>query len=98
MRNQKIFRSIVENIGNVGLKRPITVREGSAVQDKDYDLICGQGRMEAFIQMGKKTIPAIVVDATEEEALIMSLVENLARRQHRTMDLLQAVEIQSQRL
>jgi ParB family chromosome partitioning protein len=93
VRNQKIFESIAKNIKDVGLKRPITVREGSSVRGKDYDLVCGQGRMEAFIQMGRKTIPAIVIDASEEEALLKSLVENLARRQHRTMDLLQAVEI-----
>ena len=93
VRNQKIFQTIADNIRDVGLKRPITVRLGSSVKDKDYDLICGQGRMEAFIQIGQKKIPAIVIDASEEQALIMSLVENLARRQHRTMDLLQGVEI-----
>ena len=93
VRNQKIFHSMAESIRDVGLKRPITLRQGSAAKDKDYDLICGQGRMEAFMQMGKKAIPAIVIDASEEQALIRSLVENLARRQHRTMDLLQGVEI-----
>ena len=93
VRNQKIFQSIVKNIEDVGLKRPIIVRQGSVAADKEYDLICGQGRMEAFMQLSKKTIPAIIVDANEEEALIMSLVENLARRHHRTMDLLQGVEI-----
>ena len=42
---------------------------------------------------GQTDIPAIVIDATQEQALIMSLVENLARRQHRATDLLQGVEI-----
>ena len=93
VRNQKIFQSIAKNIEIVGLKRPITVRHGSEVPGKEYDLICGQGRMEAFMQLGRKTIPAIIVDASEEQALIMSLVENLARRHYRTMDLLQGVEI-----
>jgi ParB family chromosome partitioning protein len=93
VRNQKIFQNIVKSIEKVGLKRPITLRKGSSTSDKAYDLICGQGRMEAFIQLGRSAIPALVVDADEEQALIMSLVENLARRQHRTMDLLQGVEI-----
>ena len=93
VRNQKIFQSITKNIEDVGLKRPITVRHGSEMTSKDYDLICGQGRMEAFIQLGRKTIPAIVLDASEEQALIMSLVENMARRHHRTIDLLQGVEV-----
>ena len=93
VRNQKIFQLIVKNIRDVGLKRPITVCQGSAVKDKDYDLICGQGRMEAFMQIGWKTIPAIVIEDSEEQALLRSLVENQARRHHRTIDLLQGVEI-----
>ncbi len=95
VRNKKVFKSIAENIDKVGLKRPITVRKSSGTFGKDYDLICGQGRLEAFIEAGQKTIPAIISNATEEQALIMSLVENIARRQHTAMDILKAVEILS---
>lgn len=93
VRNPKLFQAMAKNIADVGLKRPITVRLGSHATGKDYDLVCGQGRIEAFQQAGKKQISAIMIDATEEEALVMSLVENLARRHHRSMDLLQGVEI-----
>ena len=94
VRNQKIFHDIAVNITQVGLKRPITVTPcRSGAQDKDYDLICGQGRLEAFVACGQKEIPAIVIDASEEQALIMSLVENLARRQHRASDLLHGIEV-----
>jgi len=92
-RNQRVFHAIADNIAQVGLKRPITVKRGSGSDGKDYDLVCGQGRLEAFIACGQKQIPAIVIDASEEEALVMSLVENLARRQHRTPDILQGIEI-----
>lgn len=94
VRNQKVFLDIATNMTQVGLKRPITVtpcRSGAA--GKDYDLICGQGRIEAFMACGQVEILAIIIDASEEQALIMSLVENLARRQHRAADLLQGVEI-----
>lgn len=93
VRNQKVFKSIATNINMVGLKRPITVKKGSTAEGKEYDLVCGQGRMEALIACGQKKIPAIVIDASEEEALMMSLVENLARRHHRSLDLLQALEV-----
>lgn len=93
-RNQKVFLDIATNMTQVGLKRPITVTPClSGVEGKEYDLICGQGRIEAFLACGQTEIPAIVIDANEEQALIMSLVENLARRQHRATDLLQGVEI-----
>ena len=93
VRNQSVFRDITENITKVGLKRPITVTSKSQIAGKEYDLICGQGRIEAFLACGQTHIPAIVVTKTEEEALIMSLVENLARKQHRSLDLLHGVEI-----
>lgn len=93
VRSKKVFLDIAENITKVGLKRPITVTPSRSVPGKDYDLVCGQGRIEAFQACGQKQIPAIVIDATEEEALIMSLVENLARRQHRSLDLLHGIEV-----
>ncbi len=94
VRNQKVFHDIATNMTQVGLKRPITVTPcRSGAVGKDYDLICGQGRIEAFMACGQTHIPAIIIDASEEQALIMSLVENLARRQHRATDLLQGVEI-----
>jgi len=83
-REAKRFKQIVENISHVGLKKPITVsiRADSFIGgDPVYDLVCGQGRLEAYHALGEKEIPAIVVSATKEERLVMSLVENLARRQ-----------------
>ena len=36
--------------------------------------------MEAHIELGQETIPAIIVDASEADRHLMSLVENIARR------------------
>lgn len=89
VRNKKVFRKIVDSISKVGLKKPITVRlNEKGDDDANYHLVCGQGRLEAFISLGEREIPAIVVDVSEEDSLIMSLVENLARRQHRPLELL----------
>lgn len=94
VRNQKIFYDIAINMTKVGMKRPITVTPTrSKAEGKDYDLVCGQGRMEAFLACGQKQIPAVIIDASEEEALLKSLVENLARRQRRAGDLLRGIEV-----
>ncbi len=94
VRNKKVFDDITDNITQVGLKRPITVTHcQSGTSGKKYDLVCGQGRLEAFMACGQTEIPAIIIEADQEQALIMSLVENLARRQHRAMDLMQGVEL-----
>lgn len=82
LRDKHKFSKIVESIRNLGLKKPIQVspRQGNSEESAGYDLICGQGRMEAFQQLGYKLIPAIVMEATKEDRLLMSLIENLARR------------------
>jgi ParB family chromosome partitioning protein len=91
-RNRRNFQEIVQSIANVGLKRPITVSPRKCEADSaSYDLVCGQGRIEAFIQLGQTEIPAIVIEAEESDCLVMSLVENCARRQHRAIDLLQDI-------
>ena len=91
-RNRKVFEGIVKNIGQLGLKRPITVIRKSGPDGDAFDLVCGQGRLEAYRALGQAEIPALVVEATEEDGLVMSLVENIARRQHRAIDLLHDIE------
>jgi ParB family chromosome partitioning protein len=91
-RNQRNFGEIVKSIAQVGLKRPITVSPRTSEADSfEYDLVCGQGRIEAFIQLGQSEIPALIIDAEESDCLVMSLVENCARRQHRAIDLLEDI-------
>jgi ParB family chromosome partitioning protein len=91
-RNRVIFQGIVSNISNLGLKKPITVsRRVDATDGKPYDLVCGQGRLEAFVALGQSEIPAIVRDSSREECFLMSLVENVARRQLRPLELLREI-------
>jgi ParB family chromosome partitioning protein len=93
-RDPKKFEIIVQNIKNVGLKVPIQVsrRPVSETDVFKYDLICGQGRMEAFKALGHKEIPAEVKELTRQELLICSLVENIARRYPKPMDLIREIE------
>jgi ParB family transcriptional regulator, chromosome partitioning protein len=81
-RNQSKFQDMVNNIEDVGLKRPITVspRTDKAKQ-KFFATGCGEGRLKAYEALGQTMIPALVIDATDEELLLISLTENLARRQ-----------------
>lgn len=80
-RSKYIFDQIVTSIKTVGLKTPITVARRETRQDgTQYDLVCGQGRLEAFLALGQTTIPAIVINASRQDQYLMSLVENIARR------------------
>ncbi len=43
IRNRKSFKQIVDNIAELGLKRPITVAARTNEDGLSYDLVCGQG-------------------------------------------------------
>src|ERR1051325_2727074 len=81
-REKKKFELIVQSIQNLGLKKPIQVslRSAHEAEEPGYDLVCGQGRLEAFVALGHKEIPAIVVEVSKEDRLLRSLIENMARR------------------
>jgi ParB family chromosome partitioning protein len=80
-RSKYVFDHIVTSIFEVGLKTPITVAKREPHEDgTQYDLVCGQGRLEAFLALGQTYIPAIIINASREDQYLMSLVENIARR------------------
>lgn len=89
-RNKFIHNEIKENIKTIGLKRPVSVRP---VNDENYKyaLICGQGRLEAYIEYGETKIPAIIKHVDEETAHLMSLAENIARRNPRAAELMEDI-------
>jgi ParB family transcriptional regulator, chromosome partitioning protein len=81
VRNKLTFEAIVNSIATVGLKNPITVSERELHADGTrYDLVCGQGRIQAFLVLGETEIPAILIEASLEDQYLMSLIENIARR------------------
>jgi len=87
-RNKKIFQELVNSIAKLGLKKPITVSQSAP---DAYNLVCGQGRLEAFVTLGQRQIPAVVIEASKEDCYLMSLAENMARRQHTPLELMQEV-------
>jgi ParB family chromosome partitioning protein len=56
VRNKKIFKEIISNIAEIGLKQPITVTRRHEADGARYDLVCGQGRLEAYQVLGRVVI------------------------------------------
>jgi ParB family chromosome partitioning protein len=81
-RNRFDWLAIVASIRAVGLKKPILVsrRESADANGKTFDLVCGQGRLEAFKELSEEFIPAIITEASQPDQYLMSLVENIARK------------------
>jgi ParB family chromosome partitioning protein len=90
-RNRRQHREIVDNIEAVGLKRPITVRRREDAGEFQYDLVCGEGRLEALRLLAETEIAAVVIDASESECLLRGLVENIARRKPRPIEAMEEI-------
>ncbi|TSA12694.1 MAG: chromosome partitioning protein ParB, partial [Comamonadaceae bacterium] len=72
----------------------MTVTERPGPDGKlSYHLVCGEGRLNAFRILGETHIPALVVDVSDEDAFIMSLAENIARRGYRPLEILADIEL-----
>src|SRR5262245_5539267 len=91
-RGRKKFAQITGNVARLGLKRPVTVARAEPRDGEPrYDLVCGQGRLEAYRALGQDEIPAVVVEGPREDLLLMSLAENLARRRHTAVELVREI-------
>jgi ParB family chromosome partitioning protein len=88
----------VSTIERLGLKRPIIVAPSEANGGTaKYDVVCGQGRLEGYIALGASEIPALIVRGSKEDLLLMSLAENIARRQHTTLELVGEIRVLKER-
>jgi ParB family chromosome partitioning protein len=67
---------LAQSIAASGVVQPIVVRTLGAGK---YQLITGERRLMASKQAGKATIPAIVRAVSDEQAMEMTIVENLQR-------------------
>jgi ParB family chromosome partitioning protein len=71
---------LAESIKASGVVQPVIVREGvNFRQDGRYTLITGERRLLASRKAGKPTIPAIVREVSNVQAMEMTIVENLQR-------------------
>jgi ParB family chromosome partitioning protein len=75
------LQELTQSIAASGVVQPIVVRLLSQQQNGQvkYQLITGERRWLASRKAGKSTIPAIVRQASDEQALEMTIVENLQR-------------------
>ncbi|MDA4120663.1 MAG: ParB/RepB/Spo0J family partition protein [Thaumarchaeota archaeon] len=67
---------LVDSVKEKGILEPVLARPIGG----RYELVVGSRRFEAARIAGLKKIPAIVRPMTDEEAIIVSLVENIQRR------------------
>jgi ParB family chromosome partitioning protein len=80
-REAGAFKRMKESIREEGLLQPIQVRKLAKPDGQHkYELICGQGRLEAFKALRRPEIPAIILDVSEPEIIGRFLSENVLRK------------------
>lgn len=84
------LKSLVESIEHHGVVEPVLVRP---IAGDRYQLVAGQRRLAAARQVGLATIPAVVQDLTDEQVLVLSLVENLQREDLSPVDEARAFQL-----
>ncbi|HEY6583571.1 MAG TPA: ParB/RepB/Spo0J family partition protein [Gaiellaceae bacterium] len=70
--------ALAESVRSQGLVQPVVVRSRAA---GGYELIAGERRWRAAREAGLETIPALVRETGDRDALLLGLVENVAREQ-----------------
>jgi ParB family chromosome partitioning protein len=70
------LKELADSIRQRGVMQPLLVRP---LADNRFELIAGERRWRAAQAVGLTTVPAIVRQASDEEALEIALIENLQR-------------------
>lgn len=73
---QEYIAELAGSIQTYGLLQPITVRRVK----NGYELIAGERRLRACRQLGRLTMKAIVIEASDEESSVLALIENIMRQ------------------
>ena len=74
--NSADLEELSSSIDKLGLIQPITLKKN----DGRFTLISGERRLRAFQKLSKKSIPAYIRTANDQESLEMALVENIQRK------------------
>lgn len=71
------LRELAESIRVHGILQPLSVRRKGGGR---YELIAGERRLRAAILCGLEQVPCLVLEVSRESSCLLSLIENLQRR------------------
>lgn len=82
---EELSHSILEH----GVIQPVVLRKPE--KGKGYELVAGERRWRAARMAGLKTVPALVRELTEEQNMLLSIIENMQREDLNSMEEAEAV-------
>lgn len=72
----KAIAELTESIKQHGILQPLLVR---ILPDDKYELVAGERRYRAAIAAGLDEVPVVIRSLSDEDALVLALIENLQR-------------------
>lgn len=69
------LKELSDSIREKGVIEPLIVRRGV----EGYELVAGERRWRASRMAGLNEVPAVIIDATDEESLELAIIENIQR-------------------
>ena len=74
--DEQALQELAASIKEFGIIQPITLRK---TESDRYQIIAGERRFRASQLAGKRTIPAYILEANDENTMEMALIENIQR-------------------
>lgn len=80
--NPEALSELASSIAQKGVIQPIVVRAAEG----GYEVVAGERRLRAAELAGRRVVPALIVEATDEEAMQLGLIENIQREDLNPLD------------
>lgn len=75
--DRQSLEELAESIKIYGVMQPVSVR---LINGRRFELVAGERRLRASRMAGLETIPAIVVNISDQKSAMIAMIENLQRK------------------
>ena len=84
--DEEALEALAASIEQSGLMQPVVVRSPGNTGQEGWEIVAGERRLRALKLLGRRVVPAIVIEADDQEAAEMALIENLQREDLNPLD------------
>lgn len=81
--NQEALEELADSIREQGIMQPILVRQ---LKQDSYEIVAGERRWRAAQIAGLSTVPVLIRDLSDQDALAIALIENIQRENLNAME------------
>ena len=82
--DEESLRELADSINELGVIQPVTLRR---IDEERYQIIAGERRFRASQLAGRGSIPAYILEASDENTMEMALIENIQREDLNAMEI-----------